>query len=129
MWRKDESRVLVYGFCGDYAAFATYRADFLEELHIARKAEVLDLARYLREKLKTFDELSYAVSCTSSKYTRFISGLSLLEGSDYLLAALRLCELIKLVLCMLCKRGLISPLSVEQSIEISNKCLFVEEHP
>ncbi|MEM0325921.1 MAG: hypothetical protein QW733_02685 [Desulfurococcaceae archaeon] len=120
--RKEEARVIAYGMCKDYAVFATYRKNFLEELHITSRALVLDFTRYIESALRTYHELTYAVPCTESKYTQSIRGLKVLEGGDYLLLMREYCRLITQILCILCRRGLINPPNTGSTVETSNKC-------
>lgn len=120
--KKEEARVLVYGLCRDHAVFATYRREFLEELHITSRSLILDFTKYLQEVMKTFHELSYVVSCTENKYTQRIRGLRVLEGGKYLLLLLEYCRLVSQVLCVLCRRELISPPNIEFIVETSVRC-------
>jgi hypothetical protein len=97
---KRESRVLAYGLLGDYVVLATYRANFLEELNITRQAPI-DLEVYLRDKIRTYSEVTYTVPCTESKYSARFKSFRVVEGGDSLLYASEYCKIVLLVLCLL----------------------------
>lgn len=120
---KEESRVLVYSLGKYYCVFATYRRDFIEELLITRYP-LLDLNRYLQKTLRTYNEVTYVIPCNDGKYAvTLLSRFRVIEGGDELLLKNKYCSLINMVLCMLDKRGLMNPVNIGLTIEISEKCL------
>lgn len=119
---KEESRVLVYGVGNYYGIFATYRRDFVEEF-VVLKLLSFDINRNLQKYMRTYNEITYMVSCTGNKYTTHSLPFRVLEGGEELAVKYKYCNLVNTVLCMLEKRGLINPPSIELVVEISDKCL------
>ncbi|MEM0004063.1 MAG: hypothetical protein QXE10_05215 [Desulfurococcaceae archaeon] len=122
--KKEESRVLVYAVGHSYGVFATYRRNFIEELLIV-KLPVLNEYKFLEENLRTFNEVTYVLPCCDFEYSpSALSGFKVFNGGDRLMHALTYCKMLKTVLCMLDRRGLINPPDVERIIELSDKCLL-----
>ena len=97
---KRESRVLAYGLSGNYVVVATYRSNFLEEIFVSHQP-VYDLEVYIRDKIRTYSEVTYVVPCTESKYPARFKSFKVIEGSDSLLYAEMYCRVVNLVLCLL----------------------------
>lgn len=119
---KEEARILVFGLNEHYGVFATFRKDFLEEFNIIH-LRGLNLTRHLESVLSTYNEISYMIGCTESKYDPVVQGFKVLEGWTELVQRHKYCQLIKLVLCILNRRGLINPPHIELLVERSDKCL------
>lgn len=121
---KEEARVLVYGIGHYYGVFATYRKDFIEELAVIEATINYDYDRYLQKHMRTYNEITYVISCNGSKYDNRLPSFRVFEGGDELTLKNRYCGLINTFLCMLERRGLINPPDVELVIETSSKCLL-----
>lgn len=123
--RKREVRILAYGLCRQYVAYATYRKDFLEEFSVVALGQVYDLTEHARRVLKTFQEVSYILPCTESKYSHRLRGFKVVEGGDYLYFLFKYCDLIYKILCTICRRGLLNPPSVDLVVDTSDKCHMI----
>lgn len=119
---KEESRILIYGIGSYYGVFATYRREFIEELVVLRLLNY-DVNRHLQRNMRTYNEITYMVSCGESKYVTHLLPFKVLEGGDELIVKHKYCNLVNAVLCMLEKRKLITPSDVELVMETSDKCL------
>ncbi|MEM0001415.1 MAG: hypothetical protein QW211_00795 [Desulfurococcaceae archaeon] len=121
---KEESRILAYALGNYYGVFATYRRNFIEEFLILR-LPVLNEYRFLEKNLRTFNEITYVLPCNSSGYVpSLFPGFKVINGGDRLVYGGIYCKIIKTVLCMLDKRGLINQPSTEHVIELGEKCLL-----
>lgn len=122
MGRKRETRLLVYALGKYYGVFATYRRDFLEELTVTRVLNVLnlDIDKYLEKNMRTYDEITYTIPCNENKYSTRLNRFKVLEGGEEIVARQKYCKLVSTLLCMLESRGLISSLSMELIVELSD---------
>ncbi|MEM4756822.1 MAG: hypothetical protein QW254_02110 [Desulfurococcaceae archaeon] len=118
---KKESRLLVYGYTGNYVVLITYRRNFIEELKITRTPVIINEDSF-SSLLNTWDEISNVLVCTGNKYSGYIRSFKIIEGGDELVLKIGYCDMVIKMLCMLEKYMPINNKGLDFVINPSDIC-------